>query len=105
MSLNIIKSLTRVSDLLSVDRGAGLNAVAEVAASALDARRVFVLLYQPESEKLSPVASSGLTVADFRKLDARSDAALFRGVYERSEPLILEQVPHGSSAESLKAVQ
>ena len=104
MTPDIVKSVTQISDLLSLDAGGvlSLNPVADVIASELGATRVFVLLYHLETEKLDPTASSGLSVADFRKLDARADLGILRDTFDRSAPLFIRSISSESSIDYLK---
>ncbi len=104
MSPNTVKSITQISSLLTVDAGGvlSLNPVTDVIASDFGATRVFILLYQPESEKLSPTASSQLSAADFRKLDIRADLGIFREAFNRAEPIFLSAISSETSIDYLK---
>lgn len=74
-------NLKQIADLLTLDGNSpvNLNPVAEKIAAGFGFARVFVLLYHVHSERLSATASNGLSVSQFRRLEAVSDAGIFRG--------------------------
>ncbi|MGQ0541204.1 MAG: sigma 54-interacting transcriptional regulator [Blastocatellia bacterium] len=65
--------------------------------------RAFVSLCQAESERLTPVASIGISVSDFRKLDARSDTGIFRRVFETCESTFVQKISKEPSLDFLAA--
>lgn len=56
-----------------------------------DLTSCFVVLYEPETDKLIPYATSGLTASEFRKLDIKADKTLLRQVFTNIKPAIIEQ--------------
>ncbi len=85
--LDILKN---VADSLAVDSATavGLNAVADHLVSGLGLHYCFVLLFRPESERPIVTASGGLSIANFRKLDARTDAAPFLAAFGSKDPTV-----------------
>ena len=77
--------LTKISDELAASAAVpniNLNSVTELMANELEADRVFVLLFQADTGELRPVASHGLTVSEFRKLESRADSRILRSVID-----------------------
>lgn len=54
----------------------------------LDLTSAFVVLFEPETDKLVPYATSGLNASEFRKLDVRADKTILRQVLTSGLPLI-----------------
>lgn len=78
---------------MSVDAGGSinLNPVAEVIVGDLGFKRAFILLYRAQSDALVASASSGLSVANFRKLDPIGEAGVLRTAFEGGyEPAIID---------------
>lgn len=89
MNHDAVDSISKISDLLAsnLDRPLNIHAVIDLVAAEFDASCAFVLLREADSDKLTLAASTGLSVAEFRRLGARADADLFRSATERGEPL------------------
>jgi Nif-specific regulatory protein len=51
----------------------------------------FVILYEPETDKIAPYAISGLTASEFRKLDLKADKTILRQVFTNASTLFIEQ--------------
>ena len=92
MSSNTVEFISRISELLSSasSRVFNFNPILEQTVSQLEARRAFLLIMNSESGKLAPIASAGLTVSEFRKLEARSDTGLFRRAFDDSRSIVVE---------------
>jgi Nif-specific regulatory protein len=87
MHVDVIDAISKVGELLSSNphKPLNLHAVTDLIASEFGAPIAFVLLHEAESDKLKLAASTGLSVAEFRKLDSRSDAEPYRGLFDRAE--------------------
>ena len=76
MESDLIESISKVSEFIAthLDRPLYLHSVIDLVAAELGASCSFVLLHHDDTDKLSLAASTGLNVAEFRKLEARADA-------------------------------
>ena len=94
MSFDTLDAISKISDSLATSAGSAsnLNLVMELISSEAGAAAGFVLLLQPETEKLVPVASHGLGVSDFRRLETRSDSSILRKVFDESTQLFVKDV-------------
>ena len=83
---HLISTLKEIADLLTLDSNStvNLNPVADRIVSGLDLCRAFILLYRPHSERLVASASSGLSIADFRRLDTRAESGVLREAFDSS---------------------
>lgn len=92
MNIDIVDTISRISGLLSPNNAGplNLNPILDVIRSELGSTRAFILLFQAESERLTPVASTGISISDFRKLDARADTDIFRRVFETRESIFVQ---------------
>ncbi len=91
MPFDLLTTVTKISDALAASGSASnLNSIIELIVNELSASKGFLLLQQ--ADELSPIASFGLSVADFRKLDARADSGILRHVIDDQKPLFLEDV-------------
>lgn len=61
----------------------------------------FVVLYEPETDKLVPYATSGLTASEFRKLDVKADKTILRQVLTSAAPSITTSNNHEGSFDFL----
>jgi Nif-specific regulatory protein len=94
MSANPLDAVSKICGFLVSSSGsrANLNHVMELMADELNTSRSFLLLLQIETEKLTPAASSGLSISDFRKLELRADSGVLRNVLESSNSLFIPDV-------------
>jgi Nif-specific regulatory protein len=104
MHTDLLESLSRLTDALSFSPGspANLNSVMSVIASELSATRCFLLVLR-EGDSLTPVASFGLTVAEFRKLETRSDPGLLKEKASSRQSTQLENVAYEPGLEFLSS--
>jgi Nif-specific regulatory protein len=58
-------------------------------------------LYEDETDKLMPYATSGFTVSELRKLDSKADKTLLRQAFLNSIPMIIQQKSTESSFDFL----
>ncbi len=80
-----VRHLKEIAELLALDASStvNLNPVVERIVAGLGFLRAFLLLYRPQSENLVASASSGLNIADFRKLESRTESGFLRNVFDR----------------------
>jgi len=93
-SVNLISAVKEIADLLALDstNTVNLNPVADRIVQGLGYRRAFILLYRPHTESLVASASSGLNIADFRKLDTRTESGILRDVFDRPEATVTANI-------------
>ncbi len=114
-SHSVISTIKDIADLLALDATStvNLNPVADRLVEGLGYQRAFVLLYRPHTESLVASASSGLNIADFRKLDTRTESGILRDVFDRPESMVtvniadepsLSFLVNGDGADSLLIV-
>ena len=74
-----VQVISDVSELISggSDRPLNLNPILDAAVSGLGAAKAFLFLNAPDDEKMALAASSGLSVAEFRRLDLAAEAPIF----------------------------
>lgn len=85
------RALKKIADLLSIEvTPVNLNPALEVLISDLSFSSAFVLLYRDATERMTAAASTGLSVADFRKLDSSAGNDLFAAAFrsDRSDSAI-----------------
>ena len=89
--LNLISginhALTRTKDVR-----ANIRSALELLTSELDSASAIVFLEQPETEKLTISAASGLDPGDFRRLESKSDRSIFREVFEKAKAISIERL-------------
>ncbi len=90
----IIVTLKEIADLLALDSSStvNLNPVADRLVSGLGFERAFVLLYRANAERLVASASSGLSVSDFRKLDAQSESGILREAFAGTDDAVFVSI-------------
>ena len=50
------------------------------------------MVYQTETDKLTPIALSGLDISDFRRLESNVEKSLFRTVFDTQESVIISRL-------------
>ncbi|MEP7212732.1 MAG: sigma 54-interacting transcriptional regulator [Acidobacteriota bacterium] len=80
MQNDLLESLSKLTSALSFspDSPANLNKVMEIIAAELSGTRCFLLVLRDGRESLEPVASYGLSVTEFRKLEIRGGQGLLK---------------------------
>jgi Nif-specific regulatory protein len=68
-----------------------LSIITDILLKQLDLTSCFIVLYEPETDKLIPYSTSGLSATEFRKLDLKADKSLLRQVFTASETLVVQQ--------------
>ena len=99
----VLNTLLEISKDLANDRGlrANLASLLESLADDLNTLRSFVLLYRPETDKLDPVATSGLNISEFRRLEFRVEKSPIRRVFETGEALTVARLGNESAFDFL----
>jgi len=79
-----LQVISNISELISggSDRQLNLNPILDAAVSGLGATKAFLFLNASADEKLALTASSGLSVAEFRRLDMTAEAPMFKRVVD-----------------------
>ncbi len=100
----LVSTLKDIADLLTLDSNStvNLNPVADRIVSGLDLCRAFILLYRPHSERLVASASSGLSIADFRRLDTRAESGVLREAFDSSRDSAVVSIDSLSTLDFLK---
>ncbi len=106
MDSSVVESIAALSEMLSIGSGGpvNLNPVVDEIARILKADRAFLLGLNTGDDKLVPLASTGLTVAEFRKLETRADGAAFRKTFDKGEISVVENAVGDSSLAYVSAV-
>lgn len=101
---NLISTLKEIADLLTLDSNStvNLNPVADRIVSGLDLCRAFILLYRPHSERLVASASSGLSIADFRRIDTRAESGILREAFDSSRDSAVVSIDSLSTLDFLR---
>ncbi|MEK7855673.1 MAG: sigma 54-interacting transcriptional regulator [Acidobacteriota bacterium] len=101
---HLISTLKEIADLLTLDSNStvNLNPVADRIVSGLDLCRAFILLYRPHSERLVASASSGLSIADFRRLDTRAESGVLREAFDSSRDSAVVSIDSISTLDFLR---
>src|SRR6187549_3148362 len=81
-----LKVISEVSELISVgsDRSLNLNPILDAAVAGLGATKAFLFLNPWDEEKMALAASSGLSVAEFRRLDLAAESSILREIVSES---------------------
>jgi transcriptional regulator with GAF, ATPase, and Fis domain len=101
---NLISTLKEIADLLTLDSNStvNLNPVADRIVTGLDLCRAFILLYRPHSERLVASASSGLSIADFRRLETRAESGVLREAFDSSRDSAVVSIDSISTLDFLR---
>ncbi len=91
MSFDTLQTIADINASLSgsKDERAGVQGVLDVLRKHLELRSCFLILEKRDDGVLTVSAASGLSIAEFRKLDTRADQGVFQKVFETSEPLAI----------------
>jgi Nif-specific regulatory protein len=101
--LDLIGLIAEVNAILagSRDTATAIRMALETIRSALGFASIFLLLREADGEALSLACAAGLSVSEFRKLDAKADRSVLRDVF--ATPTVL-QISDLSSEPSLESV-
>ena len=106
MSPNPIRIVSDITASLagSKDGRANVQGALDVLREHLDLRCCFLIAAASSDERLSISAASGLTISEFRKLDAEADRGIFRDSFLSQEPrsvsLAEASLPYDADAEA-----
>lgn len=64
-------------------------------------RRSFILLYDDESESLSPIAFNGLELNEFRRLENRVEKTILKKIFKKQKVTLLNQIKEEKSLDFL----
>ena len=94
MEFDVVEIISKIAGTFasSWDSPGSLNEIMKVVTSEMRGVRSYLLLTKPESQSLAPVASHGLGVAEFRRLEPNSETAIFRNVMESDDPAFISRV-------------
>ena len=70
--LEIIQSIIRILNDSQIPKS-NLSSVLETLAERFSVTRSFLLIHQPETDRLSPIAVNNLSIADFRRLENKAE--------------------------------
>lgn len=77
---------------------ANLASFLEEISKTFDVKRSFILLFDEESESLTPIAINGLEISEFRRLENKADKTILRQIFKDNEA---EFIPKLSEEKSL----
>lgn len=98
--LEIIQAIIQTLNDSSIPKS-NLSSVLEILAVDFRVLRSFLLIYQNETDKLSPIAVNNLTAADFRRLETKAEKTPLRKVFETGEPFVLTHLSRENSFDFL----
>jgi Nif-specific regulatory protein len=88
MSFDTLQIVSDINASLaaSKDGRANIQAALDALREHLHLDSCFLILEGPDDGRLTLSAASGLTISEFRKLDAKADTGILRRVFESTEP-------------------
>jgi Nif-specific regulatory protein len=92
-SLETIKTIIQILNDSQIPKSNFSNLL-ETLAAKHNVLRGYLMVYQPESDKLNPVAVNGISAADFRRLENKVEKTLFRTVFEKGKTVIVPRLSH-----------
>src|ERR1041384_5498648 len=94
MDKAVLNTLLEISKDLANDRGlrANLTSLLDSLHARLETLRSFVLLHRAETDKLEPIATNGLNIAEFRRLEFRVEKSPIREVFETGKPVTVTRL-------------
>ena len=89
MSYDTLQIISEINNSLaaSKDGRANVQAVLDVLRDKLNFKSCILILENRDDGRLSISAASGLTIGEFRKLDAQADHGIFRRLFDDSESM------------------
>lgn len=99
----LLENLFSLSNALNTSQSlrSNLSAITDILLQTMALTSGFIVLYEPETDKLIPYSTSGLTATEFRKLDVKADKTLLRQVFTNSKQIIIQQKSLESSLDFL----
>jgi Nif-specific regulatory protein len=114
MSFDTVQIVSDINASLagSKDGRANIQAALDALREHLRLDSCFLILETPSDGPLSLSAASGLTISEFRRLDAKADHGVMRSVFESSEPVSMPvsesdvqlDVPDGAKARLIASI-
>ncbi|CAN5374425.1 sigma-54-dependent Fis family transcriptional regulator [soil metagenome] len=94
MNISEIETIQLIIQILNDSKipKSNLSTVLEILAERFSVTRGFLLIYQAETDKLSPIAVYNLSIAEFRKLENKAGKSLFRTVFESGEVIVVPRL-------------
>lgn len=86
--LEIIEAIIRSLNDSKIPKS-NLSRVLEILTEKFNVTRSFLLIYQEETDKLIPVAVSGMNVSEFQRLENKVDKSLFRTAFDNGKPIVV----------------
>lgn len=102
--LEIIQAIIQTLNDSQIPKS-NLSTVLEILDEKFGILRSFLLIYQEETNKLIPIAVSGLNVADFRRLEHKAEKSLFRAVFESGKPVIVPRLSFEPTLDFLQKLE
>ncbi len=92
--IEVLSLISGINEKLAnaADARAGIRSVLAEAAAGLSADALFLLLYEAENDALLLAESSGLTAAEFRRLDTRIERSGLRKAFDEGVQLIIDRL-------------
>jgi Nif-specific regulatory protein len=99
MKSSIISQLIDLNNLLLETNSlrANLTSLLEKLEKKFLVKRSFILLYDEDSEGLSPIAFQGLEIIEFRRLEAKIDKTILNTVFQKKELKFIPQLKEETS--------
>jgi Nif-specific regulatory protein len=102
--LEIIKAILGTLNDSQIPKS-NLSSVLEILAEQFAVRRSVLLIYQPETDRLNPIAVNGLSVADFRRLENKVEKSLFRTVFESRKSMVVSRLSEEQALDFLQKLE
>ena len=99
--LEIIQAIIQTLNDSQIPKS-NLSTVLEILAEHFSVKRSFLLIYQSETDKLSPIAVNNLSFADFRRLEKKADKTIFRAVFENDEASVVARLSNEPTLDFLR---
>lgn len=94
MENKIFQELAELNQILIKTNSltANLNAFLEALTEKFAARRSFILFFDEETERLTPIAINGLELGEFRKLEDKADKTILKEIFRANKPKFIEKL-------------
>lgn len=86
-----LKTLALIGKALSSNNApqTAFSLLLEICREEFDFLRSFIILYDSSDEKIRPVATKGISAAEFRRLEYHLEKSFIRQVFQNNKPVIL----------------
>lgn len=99
--LEIIQAIIQILNDSNILKS-NLSNVLDILTKRFDVLRSFLLTYQTETDRLTPIALSGLDISDFRLLETKVEKSLFRTVFDTKKAVIISRLSLEPTLEFLR---